>query len=174
MARLDPCVVDTNVAVVANGKSTAGARCASLCAKRLFDIVAGGHVVMDDCYLIMGEYRNNLSSSGQPGAGDRFYRWLLLNQGNRERCTHVPITPARDGSYEEFPKHPELHGFDPSDRKFIAVAAAHPERPAVLQAFDSKWWGCRDAFRACRIVIEFLCPAEIKAKHEEKVGRGCS
>ena len=33
--RLDPCVVDTNVAMVANGKSTAGAGCTEACAKKL-------------------------------------------------------------------------------------------------------------------------------------------
>src|ERR1019366_9221478 len=42
--RLDPCVVDTNVAMVANGKSTAGAKCMEACAKKLQEIVeSGGH-----------------------------------------------------------------------------------------------------------------------------------
>jgi len=174
IARLDPCVVDTNVAVVANARSTAGERCGSVCAKRLLDIVAGGHVVIDDSYLIMGEYRKNLSSGGQPRAGDRFYHWLLANYSNPKRCTRVPITPGPNGSYEEFPEHPRFRGFDRSDHKFIAVAAAHPERPAVLQAFDAKWWGYRDAFDACGIVVEFLCAAVIRVKYEEKVGRKCS
>lgn len=168
-----PCVVDTNVAVVANGKSTAGAKCTEACAKKLQEIVDCGHVVIDDSRLVLREYSANLNQSGQPGVGDHFYRWLLINQFNTARCSCVRITPS-EGSYAEFPRHRELRGFDPSDHKFIAVAAAHPKRPYVLQAFDTKWWPLRDAFRACGINIMFLCPAEIKAKYEEKFGCGCS
>jgi hypothetical protein len=170
----DPYVVDTNVAMVANGKSTAGAKCTEVCAKKLKEIVERGHVVIDDANLLLREYSTNLNSGGQPGVGDRFYQWLLINRGNPTRCTHVRITPTSDGSYTEFPRHPDLEGFDPSDHKFIAVAAAHPGNPCVLQAFDTKWWPVRHAFKACGINIAFLCPDEIKAKYEEKFGCGCS
>jgi hypothetical protein len=171
---LDPYVVDTNVAMVANGKSTAGAKCMAACAKKLKEIVERGHVVIDDSYLLLREYRANLNSSGQPGVGDQFYRWLLRNQGNCTRCTCVRITPMPGGSYEEFPRHPALDGFDPSDHKFIAVAAAHSSSPCVLQAFDTKWWPVRHALKACGINIAFLCLDEIEAKYEEKFGCGCS
>jgi hypothetical protein len=170
----DPYVVDTNVAMVANGKSTAGAKCMAVCAKKLKEIVESGHVVIDDSYLLLHEYQANLNSSGQPGVGDQFYRWLLRNQRNPARCTCVRITPTPDGSYTEFPRHLGLKGFDPSDHKFIAVAAAHPQSPCVLQAFDTKWWPVRHAFKACGINVTFLCLDEIKAKYEEKFGCGCS
>ena len=160
--------------MVANGKSTAGARCMETCAKKLKEIVERGHVVIDDSHLLLREYRANLNTSGEPGVGDHFHRWLLTNQGNPTRCTRVHITPTSDGSYKEFPRHPDLKSFDPSDRKFIAVAAAHPQSPCVLQAFDSKWWPVRHAFKACGINIAFLCPDEIKAKYEEEFGCGCS
>jgi hypothetical protein len=160
--------------MVANGRSTAGAKCTEACAKKLKEIVDHGHVVIDDSSLLLREYRANLHSSGQPGVGDHFYRWLPINLGNPTRCTQVRITPMPEGSYAEFPQHHDLTGFDPSDHKFIAVAAAHPERPCVLQAFDTKWWPVRHAFKACGINIAFLCPDEIKAKYEEKFGCGCS
>ena len=172
--RLDPCVVDTNVPMVANGKSTAGAKCMEACAKKLNEIVEHGHVVIDDSFLLLHEYGANLNSSGQPGVGDHFFRWVLTNQRNPTRCTRVRITPTPEGSYTEFPRHPDLEGFDPSDHKFIAIAAAHPKKPCVLQAFDTKWWPVRDAFKACGISITFLCPDDIKAKYEEKFGCGCS
>ena len=172
--RLDPCVVDTNVAMVANGKSTAGANCTEVCARKLKEIEERGHVVIDDSFQLLHEYRTNLNFSGQPGVGDRFYRWLFINQGNPSRCTRVHITPTSEGSYAEFPRHPDLEGFDPSDHKFISVAAAHPQKPCVLQAFDTKWWPLRHAFKACGIRITFLCPNEIKAQHEKKFGCKCS
>ena len=164
------CVVDTNVAMVANGKSTAGAACTARCARELYDVEQRGHVVIDDGRLILDEYRANLNSSGQPGVGDRFYRWLLINLFNAERCTRVRITPTAEGSFMEFPAHRDLAGFDPSDRKFIAVAVAHEYKPCVLQAFDSKWWPLRTALEEAGITITFLCPEEIKAKHDEKSG----
>ncbi len=52
--------------------------------------------------------------------------------------------------------------------KFVAVAAAHPSRPPILQGFDSKWWGWRRALEESHIVVEFLCPEEIARKFEEK------
>jgi len=168
--RPTPCVVDTNVAVVANGRSTAGAKCSATCANRLSEVVADGHIVLDASGHILAEYRANLNPSGQPGPGDRFYKWVLLNQWNQQRCTRVEITHAADGSIAEFPDHESLWGFDPSDRKFIAVAAVHPDKPCVLQAYDSKWWPLRHAFEKCGISITFLCPREIEAKYQEKHG----
>ena len=46
-----------------------------------------------------------------------------------QRCDLVPITPINDSEneFEEFPDDPVLEGFDPDDRKFIAVAIAHLE-----------------------------------------------
>lgn len=57
--------------------------------------------------------------------------------------------------------------YDPSDRKFLAVAAAHPDRPPVLQALDSKWWGWRAALAPSDVTIHFVCLADIAAKHAE-------
>ena len=76
----------------------------------------------------------------------------------------VPITPV-DGSeneFEEFPDDPALDGFDPDDRKFIAVALAHLERPPILQAVDGQWWDFRDAFRQHGVTIEFICEDDIQ------------
>ena len=50
--------------------------------------------------------------------------------------------------------------FDPADRKFIAVALAHPEKPPILQAVDSQWWDFRDAFRRNGVIVEFICEDE--------------
>ena len=61
--------------------------------------------------------------------------------------------------------------FDPSDRKFVAVANAHPGKPSILQATDSKWWGWKDALLECGIKVEFLCPAEIANAYKRKFGQ---
>ncbi len=68
------------------------------------------------------------------------------------------------------PAHDDLHDFDNSDRKFVAVANAHPSKPPILQATDSKWWGWKDALREVGVSVDFLCQEYIKAIYAEKMG----
>jgi hypothetical protein len=81
----------------------------------------------------------------------------------------VVITKVGD-SYEEFPSHDGLNDFDRSDRKFVAVTNAHPDKPPILQATDSKWWGWKDALAEVGITAHFLCPEYAEDKYAEKMG----
>ena len=164
-------VVDTNVAKVANGRKEspqASPNCVNTCINRLEEIIRGEEkLVLDNGWIILREYMDNLRSSGEPGAGDRFLSWVLHNWTNSERCDLISITPV-DGSeneFEEFPDDPALDGFDPADRKFIAVAVAHLERPAILQAVDSQWWDFRDALRENGVTVKFICEDDIQRLH---------
>jgi hypothetical protein len=165
-------VVDTNVAAVANNRSTMSARCALECIRALDHLMAHGRLALDEGWLILSEYKDNLSASGQPGVGDAFLKWVLRNHANPARCARVRITPRRDdpSSFEQFPDHQGLAAFDPDDRKFVAVAAAHPERPPILEASDSKWWGWKNALDECGIRVAFLCPDEVARVYREKMG----
>ena len=123
-------------------------------------------LVLDNGWIILGEYLRNLRSTGEPGAGDSFLRWILMNKD--DRCDLVSITPV-DGSeneFEEFPNDLALDGFDPDGRKFIAVACAHPEKPPILQAVDSQWRDFRAALRRNGIIVEFICEADIQRLRE--------
>ena len=166
------CVVDTNVATTANGANPdAPASCMVASAKALQTVMARGHVFIDDGNRIIAEYRDNLSAKGQPGPGDAFLKWLLTHEWGGKKVTRVTITPrAEDGEdFEELPAPPQGVVYDRSDRKFLAVAVAHAEKPPILQAFDSKWWGWRAALTEVGVTIHFLCRDEIARKHEEKM-----
>ncbi len=154
------CVVDTNVAVVANGKTEqASPDCVLACFGWLNDIMKGQHMlVIDDSWHILGEYGKNLRSEGQPGAGDAFLKWVLVNRDNPRHCEQVPIEPDPEDNNE-------LIMTDRSDRKFVAVVLAHPQRPPILNATDSDWWECRKALAARGIHITYVCP---DAMPEEK------
>lgn len=167
------CVVDTNVAMTANGANEgAPATCVVASAKALQAVMAKGHVFVDDGGRIVAEYRDNLSATGQPGPGDVVFKWLLTHEWGGVRVTRVPITPAADDeeTFVELPKPPKGTVYDPSDRKFLAVAAAHTEHPTILQSFDSKWWGWTKALEKIGVTIHFLCPRAIARKHAEKMG----
>jgi hypothetical protein len=165
-------VVDTNVAVVANGHSPqVSSECVLVCVQRLRRITnEDDKLVLDDGWRIIREYLDHLQPAGQPGVGDAFLKWVLTNWANPQRCELVTITPVNhsDTDFREFPSDAELEGFDRSDRKFVAVAAAHPQRPPILQAADSKWLDFKDALRRNGVIVEFICEGDIQRLHVRK------
>lgn len=167
------CVIDTNVATTANGMNDgAPIDCVAASAHALQSVMQGGHVFVDAGGRITAEYRGNLRAKGEPGPGDAFLKWLLTHEWAGDRVTRVPIT-AKDDDEEDFAELPEPPSgtiYDRSDRKFLAVAAASPEHPPILQAFDSKWWGWQTALAKARVTVHFLCPRAIEQKHREKMG----
>lgn len=166
-------VVDTNVLVVANQRSNASRACASSCATALINIKKFGVIVIDEGDRILSEYRGYCSVSGQPGIGDSFIRWIHDNRGRRDLVEIVRISPTEDGlTFMEFPEDEELAKFDPADKKFVAVANTHRNKPHILQAADSKWWGWKDPLKSSGITVEFLCPDEIQKTFERKFGGG--
>ena len=83
--------------------------------------------------------------------------------------TRVPITP--NGGPTGFAELPVPHDgtrYDPSDCKFLAVAAAHQEHPPILQATDSKWRDWVGALRTSGVRIHFVCPDEIERMHRTR------
>lgn len=154
-------VLDTNVAVVANGDtSQAGPDCVLACIHALETARLRQRVMLDDHGLILDEYRKHLSLSGQPNVGDAFFKWLWDNQANPRHCRQVGITPTdRDGlGFEEFPDDSDLAAFDRDDRKFVAAAIASGESPPIVNASDTDWWLYEEVLRRHGVHIEFLCP----------------
>jgi hypothetical protein len=157
--------MDTNVAVVANGKTPhAGHQCIESCITTLVDMRDHHRVLLDEQGLILEEYRRHLRPSGQPGPGDAFFKWLWDNQGHLDHCRQVQITPLNGENFEEFPDDPDLARFDPADRKFVALAIASGEQPPILNASDTDWWHHRAPLSRHGIEIRFLCPELMKAK----------
>jgi len=156
-------VIDTNVPVVANGQGGDFPGCVVACLRCLIEFRRSGVLVLDDGWRIIREYMGNLRSSGQPGVGDAFLKWVLTNWANPTRCCLVAIAESGSGrkDFAEFPADPRLAEFDPDDRKFVAVARAHPQHPPILQALDSEWWHCRETLAENQVDVTFLCPAEI-------------
>lgn len=168
------CLVDTNVPKTANLSVDPSsipndlANCVLACVEAVDHVVKKGGLVLDAGDEIFDEYRQQLSMRGQPGIGDRFMKWVHDNRWNFPDADHVTITKNGE-SYDEFPDHDGMINFDNSDRKFVAVANAHPEKPPILQATDSKWWGWKDALVEAGVTVQFLCPAYAKAKYREKM-----
>lgn len=169
------CLVDTNVpktanlASLPNSASDVSNACVLACIKAIEHVINKRGLIIDSEDEIFDEYRQQLSMKGQPGVGDRFMKWVHDNRWSLPDSQRVSITKNSD-SYDEFPTHEGLSDFDRSDRKFVAVANAHPRKPSILQATDSKWWGWKDALTEVGITVQFLCPEYVEAKYAEKMG----
>ncbi|MCB2203449.1 hypothetical protein KQI65_01775 [bacterium] len=169
------CLVDTNVPITANlasqpdmGSDVSDA-CVLACVEALEHVIKKHGLIIDAGDEIFDEYRQQLSMKGQPGMGNAFMKWVNDRRYNPEYCDRVTITRNGD-SYQEFPRHDDLNDFDRSDRKFIASANSHADKPPILQATDSKWWGWKDALADVGITVHFLCPEYVEAKYSKKMG----
>ncbi len=148
-------VVDTNVAIAANGRNThADEKCQLRCIEVLEDICARRVVVVDDGDSIFGEYSRRLSFSGVPGVGDKFFKHVFDHMSGGRRVRRVSITSCSDHRrrFEELPGN-EL---DPSDRKFLAAASVGCA--TILNATDSDWSEQDALTEYLGVAVCQLCP----------------
>ena len=164
-------IIDTNVIVVANGKTAAPqARCKCIirCRARLAEILGGTEkILLDDKKRMIQEYKNNLNAKGR-GHGDRFWQELVRRmwrqEEGQEKVIRVRITAAAGNGtdFDEFPNDdPSLKDFHKKDRKFVAVALAYQrdagQEAPILKAEDSGWEEFRDALADHGVRVDSIC-----------------
>jgi hypothetical protein len=160
-------VIDTNVLIAANQIDCpqANLACVLTCQQFLQSLQQTGAVVIDRRRLILSEYGNKVYPN-RARVGDKFLKWLLINQGNPKYCTQIDITPHPIRQFVEFPDDPALAQFDPSDHKFVAVAIACPpsngNQPSIYNAVDSDWQIYGAALKRYVTIVE-LCPHCLKS-----------
>lgn len=163
-----PVVMDTNVAVVANGETPhAGRDCVLACIERLEAIRESGTVLLDRSNLILEEYNRRLRTRNELEVGHRFFLWLHDRLGDEEFCLHVPVTEDPERGFVEFPEDRALAKFDADDRKFVAVAIASKRCPPIVNASDTDWHEHRDALCRNGVCVEFVCPELMTGCREE-------
>ena len=148
-------VVDTNVAVVANGRQThADLRCQKLCVEKLRSVVADEVIAIDDKGAILQEYKRHLNFSGTPGVGDTFFKHVFDYQYRGDKVRRTPIKPSVDDGrgFEELPENT----LDRADRKFLAVAVV--ANAVILNATDSDWDEHKALTETLGVQVDQLCP----------------
>lgn len=162
-------VIDTNVLLVANGAHDgASDTCRLSCIAKLLDQQRNGITVLDDAHRILREYQHKTSPNKPRGVGDVFLKWLLQNQANPARVHQVTVTESSPGIYAEFPDAKLQAEFDPPDRVFVAVANAHPAKPPIWQATDSKWIHWWATLASQGVTVQFICPSDAERFLEKK------
>lgn len=157
-------IMDTNVAKVADFDDSPQASLA--CQKRCYEFVEAivitkkFRLILDTTWMVMGEYRNVIKKKG--GIGEQLIRLLSSTIGSGEYSLLVPIT-RQNGSFIEFPDDSRLEKFDPSDRKWIALARAYiqsyPDQPPspIVEATDDKWHAFEAVFKEYGVMIDWIC-----------------
>lgn len=158
-------VVDTNVTIAANGQNThAGLSCQYACVDFLEKIVSNNSrtkIALDECGLILAEYKLHLSHSGQPGVGDMFFKYLHDHMYRKQKVKLFQINPIEDEAcgFAELP----INDLDKSDRKFLAVAVIAHAR--IVNALDTDWHLQSEIIKRLNVTVTQLCP-----EHAAKVG----
>ena len=152
---MKPYVVDTNVAIAANGRSThADLQCQLVCVVKLEDVCVRRIVAVDDGDLIFDEYKERLHFAGAPGVGDKFFKHVFDHRYDKNRVRRVLITPSSDDrrGFKELPEN----DLDKSDRKFLATALV--AGAAILNATDSDWSEQEALTKQLEVTVRQLCP----------------
>ncbi len=154
-------VIDSNVLIVANGKSEqANDACVEKCIDVLLEVRGATSLALDESGEILVEYSRYCSHSGQPGVGDEFFRWAFNNQYTA--CYRVLLTPHEDRVYQEFPDTSGLEEFDRSDRKFVATALGCTPTATICNAVDSDYAQFKLALADAGVPVAELCPDCLK------------
>ncbi|MEP3431351.1 MAG: hypothetical protein ABJN98_21895 [Roseibium sp.] len=119
----------------------------------LLKAIKNGMIYLDTAGEIQTEYRTHLSPNGQPGVGDLFYREVI--NSHPKKVSRVKVSKRADGEYEDVPQAIVDADFDPSDRKFVAVALK--SNACVHNAVDSDWVNDRNLLEGNGVDIVFLC-----------------
>lgn len=163
-------ILDTNVIISAIGDSDKSPQitvtCIEQCRLLLFQCTTGNLQIVIDSgehgSHILDEYRQQFRYY-EGTYGEMFVRWILNNIMNEQYIMQIPITYLGNDEYQEFPEDHDLHGFDPRDRKFIALAVAHHQYEAqiapIVQSADMKWKNFVSTFAQYHVEIEFICDA---------------
>lgn len=162
-------IVDTNVILVANRQHMdVSPQCIDNCTIALQSVMTKGRLAIDDSFRILLEYQNKTNPGKGKGPGDVFVKWALQNNANSARCDRVSIVENVERGFESFPDDADLATFDQPDRKFVAVSAAHPDHPPIMQAADSKWLAWAPALKKYGVHVEFLCKEDIQRFQKNK------
>ena len=150
-------------------------RCAEKCNRYLTEFLNNPNpkIVLDSTMAIYNEYKKAYESVKQTSqnVATRFCQWLFYYIRNIDPQDFIDLPLDKRGQYVDFPKDKRLETFDLMDRKFVALANKHPERPFIIEGSDCKWWGFREVFKDLGINVFFVDEEYVKTKYQQKIGK---
>ena len=165
-------IVDTNVWVVASGDSSASEDCLANCFEWLLGFrESGDDLVVDTASFgsdqvpgnsVLTELRGNLK-------GGSFIR-DLFNRVFMADFRFELIELEYDDSGAVLPNDVLLPGFEPADRKWVALHLAHDDHPPIHNAYDGDWIKHEEDLERAGVGITHLCEMELRRRVAARLG----
>ena len=160
-------IIDTNVPLKAaniHPEDDVDRRCSQVCLSFIKSLMNSDDiVVLDAGGDVLKEYRKKINTKPDDNVASQFLVWIYRGMLTGQVKLHE-ITKIGNNIYAEFPSSPDLIRFDRSDRKFVALAIAHPKHPSIYNGSDTDWWDFKDALEREGVHIVFLCEEYMRAK----------
>lgn len=166
------CILDTNVPVKASYAVTdykdEELELIDACIKFIHDFIndSESKLALDLDWEILNEYNRNIKTTAM---GKEFLKWVNTYIGKADFSKDIIKLEKEGTDYLAFPKDSELENFDLADRKFIALAMCHEEKPPIIQAADGKWLEYVEKLKEYGIHIEFLDQDYAESKYRKKI-----
>ena len=165
-------IIDTNVPLKAadlHPQDEVNRKCSLACLSFVSKLMESNDVAitLDAGREILKEYQRKIDTHSDDNVASQFLVWVFRNMLT-ERVVQYQITKIGNNTYAEFPNSPDLIRFDPSDRKFVALAKVDPSSPNIYNGSDTDWWNFREALERVDVHIVFLCEEYMRAKSKGK------
>jgi hypothetical protein len=105
---------------------------------------------------VLTELRGNLK--GGSFLRDLFNRVFMAGH----RFDWIDIEYDQSGAI--LPEEIELPGFEPADRKWVALHLAHDDHPPIHNAYDGDWIKHEDDLKRARVAVTHLCEMELRRR----------
>lgn len=163
-------IVDTNVWVVASGDSSANEDCQENCLDWLLDFRESNDPLVIDLASLTSDPvpGNSVLSELRGNLKDGSFGKDLLNQIFMANYRFDPVEIEYDGSGARLPAEIDLPGFEPADRKWVALHIAHPDRPPIHNAYDGDWIKHEKDLQKAGIAVTQLCEAELRKRVKDR------
>lgn len=166
-----PNIIDTNVPLAATRTDTP-VRCQLACVQLVRRVLKGEvTVIIDSNNDALNEYRKQMYPDPNPSAGlaSQFMMYVFNHMGDPSRVYLAHVQKDSDGNYALYPRDPSVTAFDPSDKKWVAIALTyHAETGQVvpiINATDSDWLHYESAWQRLNIHITQLCGDILKPRY---------
>ena len=157
-------IIDTNVPLTAAGiNENVTLLCKQHCV-RVVNLVRNRAIciVIDRDGEVLREYANKVHQkrSSLLDLAGLFLIYVRSNSGYKERVHQIHLRKV-NGEYADWPQDQTLTGFDPSDKKWVALALAFRQQTGqdapVAYAIERGWDKYGEALNQHGVVLEHLC-----------------
>ena len=166
-------IIDANVILLTDVSKipTDQLKCAKKCVHFLQNFIndPDASIVLDAEGRVIKEYRRAFELNRDPNMASEFCKWVYQHMPKNPE-DFLCLREKNENEFESYPDSEKLKEFDPPDRTYIALAYNHCERPPIVEASDSKWWGIKDELKKHAIDIRFIDEDYIKEKYMQKIG----